>query len=267
MFGILKTYRKFKRVYRSIFPENVNWIKTILFNFRMLPFREAKHLPIWLYGKVDISHCCGKILWLHGTPPRKSGSWKIGDGSWALDDHLCPNLSIIDIRGELILGEAGVIHNGIKMRVLGGKLTLCDNIYIGDNSKILCMDSIVIGANTHLSWEVQVLDSDSHYVLHDNSYVIKHTRAVKIGSHSWIGNGATVSKGSRIGDYSIIAASSYVNKDFGDEMGCVFASIPARKKAENCRRLFMNEESDLIESIDKWFLEHPDELRCDIDKL
>ena len=265
MFGILKTYsRKFKSRFRSVFLKNVNWTQTIRFNFRMLPFQEAKHLPIWLYGKVDISHCCGKIQWLHGTLPQKTGSWKIGDGSWAEDDHLCPHLSIIDIRGNLILGENGVIRNGINMRVYGNFI-LHNNLYIGDNSKVYCQNSITIGENTHASWEVQLMDTNIHYVVHDDSYVERLAKVITIGSHCWIGNRAVISKGTRLGDYSIVASSSFVNKDFGDEKGCIYAGMPARKKAENCRRIFEDEELNYIRKIDKWFADNPDKNRCILD--
>lgn len=46
-----------------------NLIKTIWFNFKMLPIKKAYKLPIYLYGKVSFRSTSGKIVL-----PQKSNS-------------------------------------------------------------------------------------------------------------------------------------------------------------------------------------------------
>ena len=55
-----------KKIYKNIRKRylmfiSVNWIKTIYFNFKMLPFKQAKALPVFFYGKVKFSDLSGEL--------------------------------------------------------------------------------------------------------------------------------------------------------------------------------------------------------------
>lgn len=53
----MKLFKYIKPVWHFII--NANVIKTIIFNFRYLPFKTACRLPIHLYGKVEL---CEDVL-------------------------------------------------------------------------------------------------------------------------------------------------------------------------------------------------------------
>ena len=57
------------------FMLKANWLKTIAFNFRMLPFEQAIHLPLLLFGKIDISGCEGRIKL---APPLVAAQIRLG---------------------------------------------------------------------------------------------------------------------------------------------------------------------------------------------
>src|SRR5690606_24978783 len=49
-------YRKINSFFK------INWIKTIYINLKMLPFTQARHLPIVVFGQCSISSLSGKII-------------------------------------------------------------------------------------------------------------------------------------------------------------------------------------------------------------
>lgn len=56
------------------------------------------------------------------------------------------------------------------------------------------------------------MDSDFHdYYIDDK--LVENTKEISIGDNVWIGNNVIILKGVNIGDNSIIAAGSIVNKD------------------------------------------------------
>ena len=51
-----------KKVYHWIkFQLSVNWVKTLYFNFKKLPFNIAAKLPVYFYGSVKFTSLKGKI--------------------------------------------------------------------------------------------------------------------------------------------------------------------------------------------------------------
>lgn len=70
---------------------------------------------------------------------------------------------------------------------------------------------------------------------------------MEIGQHVWIANGCTISTGAIIPPYSIIAASSLVNKDFSNisTKGNFFAGIPANLKRTGTFRVYGSLEGEL----------------------
>ena len=55
--------RILKRIYRILaFVISVNWVKTIRINFKLLPFKQAKKMPILIFGSVKIGDLSGKII-------------------------------------------------------------------------------------------------------------------------------------------------------------------------------------------------------------
>src|SRR5688572_27193074 len=56
------------------------------------------------------------------------------------------------VRGELLLFAAG------------GEITIGDNCYVGEGTRIWSMDQIVIGDNVLISHNCNVIDTDSHEI-------------------------------------------------------------------------------------------------------
>ena len=216
-----------------------------------MPFKEAIRLPIWLYGKVKIPVCSGRVRWISTTLPH-TGGWTIGNDCMRIQDNIRPDVTIIELAGTLILGEHGRIRNGVVLRVYG-VMCIEEDVNIGYRCKIVCKENIHIGSLTQISWECQIFDTNFHYYIKDDKRIQKTDGPVYVGSHCWIGNRVTVNKEANIADYCIVASNSLVNKSADSEPKCVLAGIPARKVAYNCERIFESEQWKLRKQLDDFF--------------
>ncbi|MGE5416276.1 MAG: acyltransferase [Acidobacteriota bacterium] len=112
---------------------------------------------------------------------------------------------------ELIID--GEVSLGPGVRVIAGagsRISIGNNSFISNNSKILCKERIEIGHECSISWDVQIIDTDFHSHNGDRHSI---TAPIVIGNRVWIGTGTTILKGVVIGDGAIIGAGSLVNKN------------------------------------------------------
>lgn len=102
--------------------------------------------------------------------------------------------------------------------------------YINTGTLIACANHITIGDDVAIARGVCIYDSDHHRLLHCGEE--KNLSApVIIGNHVWIGVGAIILKGVRIGDGAVIAAGAVVTRDI--PAGSLAAGNPARVIREN----------------------------------
>lgn len=132
-------------------------------------------------------------------------------------------------RGRLHVksGKVFTVYNGCKISVINGTLNLSSG-YINYDSKIYCYDEISIGDDATISENVVIMDSDVHNICGTNK-----TAPIEIGNHVWIGIGAIILKGVRIGDNAVIAAGSVVTHDVPSNT--VVAGNPAKVIKSNVR--------------------------------
>lgn len=138
-----------------------------------------------------------------------SGTLKIGC-SFSL-----PFRTVVDIysNGALIINGNVQICKGTKVMIgKNANLTIGNNSYINENSRIQCRKEIEIGEDCAISWNTHILDTDEHTLVVD-SFKKDHIKSIKIGNKVWIGCKSVILKGVEIGDGSIIAAGSIVTKN------------------------------------------------------
>lgn len=260
----MKIFKYIKAVWRFLIDANV--IKTIIFNFRYLSFRTACRLPIHLYGRVELCNdVSGGVVEFSSKQRPHFGAWSIGNDCMRIADNLHPDITIIELSGKLILGTSGRIRNGVILRI-HGITRIEENVNIGYKCKIICKNMITIGANTQIAWECQFFDTNFHYIIKDDKYINRTNGSLFIGSYCWIGNRVTINKDSYIADYCIIASYSLVNKSTKCEPKCILAGIPARKVANNCQRIFEDEQWQLRAIIEDYFSNNPNSMTYEISK-
>ncbi len=85
--------------------------------------------------------------------------------------------------------------------------------YINAGTQIRCMESITIGDQCAIGRNVMIMDFDAHDIYYNDGSKNQITKPIVIEDHVWIGAGATILKGVRLGKGSIVGAGSVVTKD------------------------------------------------------
>lgn len=235
--------------------------KTIYFNFRFLPYQQAVITPIFVYPYTQFQDLTGKLK-INGEI--STGMIKIGR-DWG---YRCKGKTRIRIAGELLFSGKCEILRGSDICIFKtGKVSFGDNVLIGENVLIYCMESISLGNTSRITYETNIYDSDFHYTIDiDKKEIKRMTSPIVIGNYVWIGNRTNIKKGVRIPDYTIVAGSgSLLTKDYTNiltKFGCL-AGYPARPLPMRSCRTWKN-ELERIKYLDNWFAKHPDKSTFEI---
>jgi acetyltransferase-like isoleucine patch superfamily enzyme len=107
-------------------------------------------------------------------------------------------------------------------------LTIGRGCSIGRGSHIVAHESIVVGDDVFVGPYVYVTDQNHGYTDPDTPIGRQWPKndAVRIGDGCWLGVGATILPGTRLGRNVAVAAGAVVRGEFGDH--CVLGGVPAR---------------------------------------
>lgn len=220
----------------------LNIIKTLYFNFKVLPFKQAIKLPFFLYGKVYLWQINGYV---ELPDVISTGMIKIGY-KWI---DLWP-VSFLPTQiqncGRLIFRGKCIISGGVNLNVQSsdGVLMLGDYIIIGGGAVVKCLDEISIGNNTRITGNCVVMDCNMHFIKNiDKGTIANYKAPITIGDNCWINYGTVISKGAVIPNYCITSRNSLVSKDFsefGDNLFLVGA--PAKPASSRVQRIFSIEK-------------------------
>lgn len=128
----------------------------------------------------------------------------------------------MDENSELVVGKFSVFYGGDIICFKNSKLEIGSG-FVNSNVKIRCTELIKIGEDVAISHNVTIMDSDAHELINEG---YKKTKPINIGNHVWIGSGAMILKGVKIGDGAVIAAGSIVTNYVPSN--CIAAGVPAK---------------------------------------
>lgn len=106
----------------------------------------------------------------------------------------------------------------------GGSLEIGDGVFINSGVSISACKSVTIGSNCQIGPRVLIMDNDFHVA--GDPLRQPQSGPVVLEDHVWIGAGAIVLKGVRIGRRASIGAGSVVTRDVAAD--AVVAGSPAR---------------------------------------
>lgn len=210
--------------------ECLNW-KTLRFNFKYLPFRQAIKFPI-----VVSRHC--RVRRLGGTVRIDSdihtAMIHIGFDSVGIFDNK-RSRSIWENSGTVIFKGRAILGHGTKLAV-GEQATLCfgTNFSVTAESSIIAFHCIEFGDNCLLSWEVLIMDTDFHGIYSEQGTLINNVSPVLVGNNVWVGCRSTILKGVKINDGTVIAAGSVVTRST-EESDCIVGGNPIKVLKKNIR--------------------------------
>jgi carbonic anhydrase/acetyltransferase-like protein (isoleucine patch superfamily) len=205
--------------------------RTIWFNFRYLPFKEAIHLPIWIANNVRIRNLYKGGIKFQGNV--SLGIVRIGyHCADAVDTYSVHTIIDIQKMGKLILkGDAHIGHGAVICVKQQGTLTIGKNFAISGTTRLICTRNILIGNDVQFSWDTLVMDSDAHKIWDKNNIKFNNCESIIIGNKVWIAANCTLLKGTVIQDNCVIASNSLLNKTYLYS-NRIIGGIPAREIKE-----------------------------------
>lgn len=239
-----KMAKNIKIVYNKLkFYLQVNWIKTLYFNFKKFPFNVAKYLPVFFYGKVKFADISGIV---EITAPIKKGM--IGFGQPYEMNTLHKGVAEINISGNLVF--RGHMQFGKDYFIFIGKDANCEFGHmssLGTNAKIIAVESVILGNFARFGSECQIMDTNFHRMIDTiTKEPYKLTKPVMIGNFNYIGTRVLIMPGTQTPNYCTITSNSMCNKNLSKlEENIMLAGIPAKLVKNNISRDWEKERDTL----------------------
>ena len=217
----------------------LTWIKKIVSFLSLLPIRLNSNIKIknvlFIKTKVYVAKT-SHIDMSESVIINNSISIRGKNNSFiALNCSFTSSELLIDGDECHIILQEGTSIRDSKFVIRGSRCKIC----IGKNSTIgsgefVCMgidNSLTIGERCMIADSVDIWATDSHPIMDKNTgTLLNPSTSVTVGNHVWIGKGASVLKGVRIGDDSVVGMKSIVTNDI--EPSSLYAGIPAKKIKE-----------------------------------
>ena len=199
-------------------------LKTIYFNFKYLPFRQALKFPVLISNNVFLLATNGR---LHFSCPIRYGLVQIGYGNVGIFDKK-KSRAIWEVYGDVTFSGNTILGHGSKIVVgLKGKISFGKNFKITAESSIVAYHNIQFGNNCLISWDILFMDTDFHTVKNEAGEIINNPEPLLIGDHVWVGCRSIILKGAIIPNNTIIATNSLVNKELIQE-NCIYGGSPVK---------------------------------------
>ncbi len=131
--------------------------------------------------------------------------------------------------GEVVLGARCHLARGVELVAQRGRIEVGDDAFIGPWTTITAKSGVSIGADCLIAERVTI--RDQNHEIHGAAGLPIwragfRTAPIVIGDDVWIGAGAVVLAGVRIGDGAVIAANAVVTRDVAPRE--IVGGVPAR---------------------------------------
>lgn len=157
--------------------------------------------------------------------------------------RLLRSARIRNIRGDsdcIRIGTKSLIAGELLVFRHGGRIDIGEWCYVGENSRIWSASSIRIGQRVLISHDVNIIDSLTHPLnlrkRHEQFRAIVSRghpniidldeKPIAIEDDAWVGAGAIILRGTKIGKGAVVGAGAVVTNDVPDF--CIVAGNPAQ---------------------------------------
>ncbi len=153
--------------------------------------------------------------------------WGVGRVIGGENLQVGPNVTLV-LYGPLRLGPGVTLGAGCRLEVgPGAELSLGRGCHVGVGSVVAAQSNVVLEDHVLVAEHVSIRDHDHHVEMNAR---LNETEAVvadvRVESGCWIGAGARVLKGARLGQGVVVAANSVVRGEVPAHT--TVAGIPAR---------------------------------------
>jgi len=149
--------------------------------------------------------------------------------------------------GKIVFNGTAVFARGINVVVWKyGELHIGSNFSIGSLSKIICFRKIIFENNVLVSWEVQIFDTDFHFIIADQ-IISDNCGGVLISENVWLGSRCTILKNSVIPKNSIVGSDSLCTGNYLKKYGesILLVGVPAKLLKNNIS--YLNDKTKEME--------------------
>lgn len=202
--------------------------KTIYFNFKVLKFKEAVRLPFFVDKDIEFGTLYRGVIKVLFDARR----FDIRFGDFYLDGIPKESRGFLGMssNSSIVFSGQATFSSGITLRTIGNStIKIGTNFFCNKNCCIVSRESISIGDDVLIGWNVNIRDSDgeTHVICVDGNKHINR-KAINVSNHVWICAYSHILKGVELADNSVVAYNSTVNKSFCNESGIIIAGSPAK---------------------------------------
>lgn len=175
---------------------------TLWFNFRFLPFKQAIHLPILVWGMPKIISLNPNFEIILNYKKIKRGLVKINQ-TGEYPSHSGGHTEFVLCGKSIIFKGTAFIGCGTRIvSYLNSTIIIGNHVVISQQNTIVSCEKLILEDCVRIGSKVQIMDSSMHFVYHsDERKVKKLSSPVIIGHNTWIANGASVYKGTILPPY------------------------------------------------------------------
>jgi acetyltransferase-like isoleucine patch superfamily enzyme len=175
----------------------------------------------WLLGHVGKNVTFGQ-----GVVLRHPHKIRIGD------DVVIDDLVLLDAKGEhnqgITIGHGVFLGRGTILSCKDGDIELGDNVNLGFHCEIFSGSRVVVGRDGLFAAQAYLVGGGHDFERADVPVLAQQrtSRGISLDENVWLGTGAKVLDGVKIGKNVVIGANAVVNTDLPD--GVIAGGVPAR---------------------------------------
>ena len=209
--------------------------KSLYVNFKVLPWNQAIHMPIYVSYHTKIGMIYKNSIRIEAKNVYFAMvSFGIRERSEGLV-FFNRNYLSIDKNSKLICRGAFAMSKGGCLKLSNGAVMECgDRVTFNANTKVLCVHKIIIGENVRIGWDATLKDGDGHAICDETGNRFNIDRPIIIGNNVWVGSEAALLKGTGIPNNSVVGFRALVTKKF-EQDNVIIAGSPAKIVKENIK--------------------------------
>lgn len=182
-----------------------------------------KRMLTWFVEKTNFHHIISQAF-------EKQNNQRILQQITGDEAKFYPEATVVNERdrSKIVVGKGTHVRGLLLVFKYGGQITIGENCYVGDHSRIWSGERITIGNFVQISHNVNIIDTNAHEIdaieraeryvdlvtngsWQDKGNVL--TAPITIGDYAWISLNATILKGVTIGEGAIVGAGAVVTQD------------------------------------------------------
>ena len=221
----------------------VEIVKTIYFNFKYLPVRQAIKIPIYIHN-VKFMSMKGRVI----IDSQKIHRGMVSMGFWGL--YVMPNTPLVweNKGGTVIFKGKCKIGNGGGITVCkNGILTFGQDFINSQKISIICSRRIEFGEHCRLGWNTFVMDTNMHPLKDGKTHRRSSGgKSIKIGDCNWFSTNCVILPGVETPERIICGLGTVVTRGVDWQPWCLYGGSPIRKLRENVYRDFNDDKDEQV---------------------